>query len=152
VQDAATVITEAIDPEAKVIFGAVNDESLKKGQIRVTVIATGFPEPAMKPPVTGTFAPRIGSTLKDKDQDVPPATVRLSREEARRRSEPAAPEKDRTEKDQARPPIVIRTHETPATRPESQNMPIIEDSSVTQANPDADDDTWGGLPSFLRRR
>src|SRR6202451_4092107 len=46
VQDAANVITEAIDPEAKVIFGAVTDETLKKGQVRVTVIATGFPESA----------------------------------------------------------------------------------------------------------
>jgi len=39
---AATVITKEINPEAKVIFGAIQDEKLKKGQIKVTVIATGF--------------------------------------------------------------------------------------------------------------
>jgi len=44
IQDAAKVITEAIDPNAKVIFGAVRDEKLKKGEIKVTVIATGFPD------------------------------------------------------------------------------------------------------------
>lgn len=44
IQDAARVITEAIDPNAKVIFGAVRDEKLKKGEVKVTVIATGFPE------------------------------------------------------------------------------------------------------------
>ncbi len=44
VQEAAKVITESIDPEAKVIFGAIHDEKLKKNEIRVTVIACGFPE------------------------------------------------------------------------------------------------------------
>lgn len=42
VNDAAKVITESIDPEAKVIFGAVHDERLKKGEVKITVIATGF--------------------------------------------------------------------------------------------------------------
>lgn len=44
VQEAAKVITEAIDQEAKVIFGAIKDDHLKKGEIKVTVIACGFPE------------------------------------------------------------------------------------------------------------
>ena len=42
IQEAASVITESIDPEAKVIFGAIRDEKLKKGEIKVTVIASGF--------------------------------------------------------------------------------------------------------------
>ncbi len=42
VNEAAKVITEFIDDDAKVIFGAVTDENLKKGDIKVTVIATGF--------------------------------------------------------------------------------------------------------------
>ena len=44
IQDAARVITESIDPQARVIFGAIKDEKLKKNEIKVTVIATGFPE------------------------------------------------------------------------------------------------------------
>ena len=44
IQDAAKVITELIDPNAKVIFGAVYDTKLKKNEVKVTVIATGFPE------------------------------------------------------------------------------------------------------------
>lgn len=43
IQNAANIITESIDPDAKVIFGTINDERLKKGEIKVTVIATGFP-------------------------------------------------------------------------------------------------------------
>ncbi len=43
VQEAAKLITENVDKEAKIIFGAVNDERLRKGSIKVTVIASGFP-------------------------------------------------------------------------------------------------------------
>lgn len=41
VNEAAGVITEAADPDANIIFGAVIDETLGE-EIRVTVIATGF--------------------------------------------------------------------------------------------------------------
>lgn len=44
VQAAAQIVTESIDKNAKVIFGTSKDERLRKGEIRVTVIATGFPE------------------------------------------------------------------------------------------------------------
>ena len=43
IQEAAKVITESIDKEAKVIFGTISDDKLKKGEMKVTVIATGFP-------------------------------------------------------------------------------------------------------------
>ncbi len=42
INEAARVITEHIDPDARVIFGAVIDDKLKKGEIKVTVVATGF--------------------------------------------------------------------------------------------------------------
>ncbi len=41
VSEAAKVITESADPQAKVIFGAIIDESMKD-EVKVTVIATGF--------------------------------------------------------------------------------------------------------------
>lgn len=43
IQDAARVVTESVDPNAKIIFGTVNDEKLKKGEVKVTVVAAGFP-------------------------------------------------------------------------------------------------------------
>jgi cell division protein FtsZ len=43
IQTAAKIITESIDKDAKVIFGTIKDERLKKGELKVTVIATGFP-------------------------------------------------------------------------------------------------------------
>ena len=43
IQEAAKIITESIDKDAKVIFGTIRDEKLKKGELKVTVIATNFP-------------------------------------------------------------------------------------------------------------
>ena len=82
VTEASNIITEAVDPDANIIFGAVIDEKLDD-EIRVTVIATGFngknpvltgqapiktpgskvtqrptaPKPAPKPPVQPNPAP-----------------------------------------------------------------------------------------------
>jgi cell division protein FtsZ len=43
VDEAARIITEAADPEANIIFGAVIDDAYT-GQVKCTVIATGFDE------------------------------------------------------------------------------------------------------------
>jgi len=43
IQEAAKIITESIDKDAKVIFGTIFDDKLKKGELKVTVIATSFP-------------------------------------------------------------------------------------------------------------
>ncbi|MFS8824336.1 cell division protein FtsZ [Synechococcus sp. R6-6] len=42
---AAEIIAEAVDPEANIIFGTVQDERMQ-GEVRITVIATGFQEKA----------------------------------------------------------------------------------------------------------
>jgi cell division protein FtsZ len=42
INEAANIITENVDANAKVIFGAVLDEQIKKGDIHITVVATGF--------------------------------------------------------------------------------------------------------------
>ena len=42
-QAAANVIYEAVDPDANIIFGSVTDNSMDR-DVRITVVATGFPE------------------------------------------------------------------------------------------------------------
>ena len=42
VDEAAKIIKQKVSPQAKIIFGAVNDRSLRAGEIKITVIATGF--------------------------------------------------------------------------------------------------------------
>ncbi|MBV9609519.1 MAG: cell division protein FtsZ, partial [Acidobacteria bacterium] len=93
VQAAAQIVTESIDKNAKVIFGTSKDERLKKGEIRVTVIATGFPDDAT--------AARQGASLfqlgakKDKKEEeavaktYTPAPVR-EEEPVLQKQEPAA--------------------------------------------------------------
>lgn len=42
IQEAAKIITESIDSNAKVIFGTIRTDKLKKGEMKITVIASGF--------------------------------------------------------------------------------------------------------------
>lgn len=42
IDEAAKAITSAVDPGAKIIFGAYNDRKLKPGQLKVVIIAAGF--------------------------------------------------------------------------------------------------------------
>jgi cell division protein FtsZ len=43
VDEAARIITESVDPDANIIFGATINEDYN-GEIKVTVVATGFDE------------------------------------------------------------------------------------------------------------
>ena len=49
VDEAAKTITEAADPDANIIFGAVINENYT-GEMKITVIATGFSEQEKKKP------------------------------------------------------------------------------------------------------
>ena len=42
INEIAQTIKEKVSSDAKIIFGAVQDEKLKKGEIKVTVVVTGF--------------------------------------------------------------------------------------------------------------
>jgi cell division protein FtsZ len=74
IQEAAKVITESIDKEAKVIFGTIRDEKIKKGELKVTVIAANFPTDAPRKTLFGNSIPSApsGPLLKDEN----PVTVK----------------------------------------------------------------------------
>src|SRR3989338_2646502 len=42
INDIAKIISEAVDPSAKIIFGAYHDKAMKANSVKVTLIATGF--------------------------------------------------------------------------------------------------------------
>ena len=128
VQDAANVITEAIDPEAKVIFGTVTDLSLKKGAVRVTVVATGFPEAALRAP--SAFTQRIPA----RKDDIPMTAARPEVKPELKKIIDTAVMNDKFEKRDLKD----------TKKPEQ----VKTDVSFG----DDDDDAWGGLPSFLRRK
>jgi cell division protein FtsZ len=56
VNAAAEIIYEAVDPNANIIFGAVIDDRLQ-GEVRITVIATGFAPEAQQQPPAARVAP-----------------------------------------------------------------------------------------------
>jgi len=64
ISEAAKTITETADPDAKIIFGAVVDEKAKKGEMKITVIATGFGE---------SYRENSNNQLSLEDKKVPPA-------------------------------------------------------------------------------
>lgn len=42
VQSAAQEVRKQVSPQAKIIFGALHDRSLRQGEVKITLIATGF--------------------------------------------------------------------------------------------------------------
>ena len=50
IDEAAKIITEAADPGANIIFGTVINDQYNSGEIKITVIATGFSETELKKP------------------------------------------------------------------------------------------------------
>jgi cell division protein FtsZ len=74
VNAAAEIIYEAVDPNANIIFGAVIDDRVQ-GEVRITVIATGFsPEAAQAASTTATATPRVSPLKRSLSTSPPPAS------------------------------------------------------------------------------
>jgi cell division protein FtsZ len=69
VNEAAAIISDAVDPEANIIFGAVIDEQFQD-EVRVTVIATGFDGKPVNVH-TGKVETPVIETFKVRDLDIP---------------------------------------------------------------------------------
>jgi len=71
INEAANIITENVDSNAKVIFGAAADDQIKKGDIHITVVATGFDAEKVKESpadmISRTSSMRGGSKTEDKE-------------------------------------------------------------------------------------
>lgn len=132
IQDAARVITESIDPHAKVIFGAIRDDKLKKNEVRVTVIATGFPEPDGSPQQrTLTSFERPERT----EEKAPEQRGRIFNSIGMSRSEDTKDESPVTAREEQKPVVLQPKEPKPVD-------PVDEEES---------DEDWGAVPAFLRR-
>lgn len=142
VQEAAKAVTEAVDPHAKIIFGMMKDEKLKKGQVRVIVIATGFPE-QQNP---SSLMERSSSlfSLSSKEQTEEKGKIYnsiLPRREVRdEEAEGEVPEEQPAPKAPPTPPRTMSSERTPIDEDDIPEKPLLDD-----------DEDWGAIPSFLRR-
>lgn len=133
IQDAARVITESIDPHAKVIFGAIRDEKLKKNEVKVTVIATGFPEPEGGESSTIVRTPIHRRT----EEEAEPV------EESRGRIFNSLGSPRKKEEEREDEPV---GNKTPAAKSEIKKEPRPVDPMDEN-----DEEDWGAVPAFLRR-
>jgi len=149
VEEASKAITEAAHPEANIIFGAIVDEAMS-GEIKITVIATGFENEMPKPPTKrranednlGFGSGLSQMTNNNPDPGVPFFGSRVS---------PAyLPE------DQEPEPMTRR--ERPA-RPRPEPEPIAEPPTPKRGNnptlrpaEDKEDDNDFDVPAFIRRK
>jgi cell division protein FtsZ len=126
IQEAAKVITESIDKDAKVIFGTIRDDKLKKGEIKVTVIATNFPADM---PRKSLFSgnPAMGQTLLKEDN------AAMAKKEINNSIKSGISGSNVGNND------FIKKME--------KKSEVVEDIII-----DDDNDDWSAVPAFLRRK
>lgn len=139
VQEAAKIITESVDKDAKIIFGIATDPTLKKDEIKVTVIATGFPsgfssrarELQEEPMRTETVHAEPKTETKVKE------AVKEEVEDSRRIDHELSEGETKLVEDKKTTPI------TSTTPPKKPTFKFEEED---------EDDDWEALPPFLRRK
>ncbi len=139
IQDAAKIITESIDKDAKVIFGTIHDEKLKKGEIKVTVIATSFPADLPKKSLfsTNPQTAQVGmlnSILNSKTEKEKEEVV-ISIKKEINNSIPNTGNDNTTNNEFIK-------------KIEKKNEDPIEEIIID----DEDNDDWSAVPAFLRRK
>lgn len=122
IQDAAKVITESVDPDARIIFGTVRDEKLKKGEVKITVIASSFPESQSRKTLFGTDTREIST----------PSSVDREDRMNEGKIYNALPSNPK--------PIAPQVQQT-VVEAEPKKLEVTE----------SEDDEWGAVPAFLRR-
>lgn len=130
INEAANIITESIDPNAKVIFGAVVDDQIKKGEIHITVVATGFDsDKRMENPLVNRVPLRT--------QSVAEASATQEAQEQAEAEQPkekiAFPTKKLFE-----PKMIIEEKIQPKPAPAASQQPVEEDELE--------------IPAFIRRK
>jgi cell division protein FtsZ len=148
IQEAAKVITESVDQNARIIFGAIIDNKVRKGDIKITVIASGFPD--------GNGRVVAKKMLEQREKRIPEketSTKKIEEDE----------EEDETlfDKKEEKFVDVVRRDKDNAERAIFNTVPEEKQRTATPKREDApsrfvpddeeEDDDLGVIPSFLRR-
>mgnify|MGYP000983860260 CR=1 FL=1 len=146
VQEAAKIITESVDKDAKIIFGIATDPSLKKDEIKVTVIATGFPSAFTSRSHDSSEHTYHEPVRHVERQEPVKAEAKVEKTETIRDTIIEASEEKRIDHEMAEGETrIVEEKRTPQVQPTTKKpMFKFED--------DDEDDDWESLPPFLRRK
>ncbi len=134
INEAASIITENIDPNAKVIFGAVTDDQIRKGEIQITVVATGFDVARVKEPSVGLITNRTASHAKSRA--IAPAAQESSEDEE---AEPEEGMRFPSRKIEQPVMIIEEKIQPRGIAPRSGSKELVEDEDLE-------------IPAFIRRK
>lgn len=133
INEAANIVTESIDPNAKVIFGAVVDDQIRKGEIQITVVATGFDADRIKEPRVG-LVNRVAAPA-------PKPEPRRSREDSGFAEDDAAEQTFENTRRSVTPPMIIDE--------KIQPKPVVTRSDTKEIEDESEDLE---IPAFIRRK
>ncbi len=139
IQEAAKIITESIDKDAKVIFGTIRDEKLKKGELKVTVIATSFPADMPRKTLFSLNASTGGNQKLVKDEE--PQIVKKEIHNS-------------IKNPNLNPAINVNVNNIANTNNKENNDFLKRDKKpeiVEEIIIDDDTEDWSAIPAFLRR-
>ncbi|MCR4278832.1 MAG: cell division protein FtsZ [bacterium] len=150
VSEAAKVITQSADPDAKVIFGAIIDESLKD-EVKLTVIATGFdvrPDRKQKMGSVSGSQVHIPDTLERMNFGASQSAVRQVK-----RAEPVEYEEAPLRREPQ--PSAVQPHvQAPAYTPVQERRPDPPPAPqrVVSSTAESKEDDELEIPAFIRKK
>ncbi len=149
VSEAAMLIQQVIDPSAHVIYGQTIDENMNE-ELKITVIATGFPAAQPGVAVAATAKPANVFESQADDSNVPPLLRTIENEERRAQEtqQPVVSAANNTAS--AQPVEVVNDATTAVVKPA-----VVEDAKPVNneapAETPADAPRGRELPAFMKR-
>ncbi len=146
--DASRIITESVSDDAKIIYGIYNDDTLKKDEVKVTVIATGFPSSLRhaRDAEKNIYMRDEPATKVDNRMQI----EREERENTLRESVNKRIDEDKTDKVERSGRIENNVEESRIVK-EDKVTSFVEDKKTKPVETEDEDDDWGSLPPFLMR-
>jgi len=127
IDEAACVITESVDPQAKIIFGAVIDPEMDN-EIKITVIATGFE----------TGKPTVKDEVETIEEKLKKASQRKQQEEEERAHQASVRRREEAEEDD---------DDEDETEERTKIISPLDDDDKESREEEALD-----IPAFIRRK
>ena len=156
VSEASSIVQEAADEEANIIFGAVVDPALK-GKVKITVIATGFGQHAVEKPAPSAAQTPVDMTMY--------SDVRVRPEVAVAAAPALSPRLTIARRPLLELPMAAAVGAVPPSllSPPSVAQPLVADASAGSAvsadldltlhlDPSVDLNASFDVPAFLRRQ